>query len=285
LTRTRWPESASAPEALFVTGAMQGRDPPLFALVVANSCGTTHLKSKPGCLSNHHVNALTFTSHHHGDTRLNIKQFYLSCEPDATEEGIPILEDVVIKKRQAVQDREQVVKDREADITTLSARHRVLNAMTAKAAKEYRQAESGLIDEFIFSATEEFAPAGEQDSAGFPARRAELKWRHDLLVSAIQRVGEVLHPRASIEKQRALHAAQGAVVDFSESVARVFVARKILLMKPLAEAEGSSLVTSGGVTDVIVTEWVEQCSKYAQMSDNLRALEEHLAEHQKKHLQ
>lgn len=207
-----------------------------------------------------------------------ICDFYRSCAPQATAEGITSLEQQAIEDDKARLHTAQVEQDHEEAIRALQARHSLLNAMASKAAKEHRQAESDLLDEFITGDTQSLYKT-------LPARREALRWKYNLAVAAVSRVCEVLMPRAALERLRAQVDHLRAEAVLAESIARVFVARKLLLMKPLAEAEGSSLVTSGGLSAQIVTDWINARAKYATLAGTLRDMEVRHAEHAAKFLQ
>ena len=112
------------------------------------------------------------------------------------------------------------------------------------------------------------------DYRGAAASRSQRHAELDLLSAISARLAHTLIPAACIEKLRAQVAHQGALVKLHEAEALVLIAKKLHVLGPVIDAEGSSLVIEGGASSDALKIVIEARSTYAKMCGALYLAEE-----------
>jgi hypothetical protein len=201
-----------------------------------------------------------------GYQSLDVGLFNEQALPYASEDGLQRAAALVHTAQQGAEDAQRGVDDAEAQIQKLRDKRTALEAKYADL-KSKAHADDEALDNFIAGADisryREVANKRQQ-------RRAE----QDFIGAASGRVMEFLIPRASIDKMRAQVGLAEAQVILSEEHARLFLAKKLLLLRPLVEAEGSSLTTEGGAFEVAIQLVVEARAKQSALAEALRNAEQ-----------
>jgi hypothetical protein len=160
----------------------------------------------------------------------------------------------------AVEDADNVVRQLSETLRTLGEFQKTLRE------DSYKQ---DLEDLDGFIAAPDLSRYQEQALAR-AQRRASLDWA----AAGSGRIVQTHLPGAALNRLRAQVALKGAQVKVQESSTRLLIANKLLLLKPIIEAEGSNLTMSGGLSDESIGAVLTARAKHAEMSQALATAEQ-----------
>jgi hypothetical protein len=200
----------------------------------------------------------------------DVESFYKSVATQATPEGVQALLEAYGKAKEATAAQDAAVAECEAEIARLHKLQISRNAQCTTATNQFRRAEETFFDSLVDVSDEAAVAklAAEQESKRL-AMTAE--------VGAYQHLVSVRMPKAELAKSAAGVTRQQAIADQAEAFARYCVARKLLILGPLFEVEGGSLVIEGGLSEEAVKDMVHQRGRWADMAQAQREAEDRVA--------
>lgn len=171
---------------------------------------------------------------------------YERVAPFANEEGVAAFTETRSAKEQAVEEQSKRVTSCAAAVYTVQQRFKEIQTRLIAREKVWREAQTVGVDRFVLAD----APDQEAFAADFVAQKQSLEL--DRLICS--RLASCTIPRASLDEQAARVAELDALADEASATADLLVCRKLLLLKPVAEQEGSSMSIMGGASDAAIAE-------------------------------